>query len=313
MGESFYSDKLDAVREVLTSSGVLTESQGALGIELGDNGGFARVLTPDGRSLYLTRDIATAFFRKSEFNFAKALYVVGAPQALHFQQLKGVLAALNKPYSEDIVHVPFGHVLGMKTRGGGEVVELNSLLDEAVDRARTAYREQVEKRPEGLNEDDVAEAVGLAAIIFSTLNRSRTKDVQFSWEHALAFQGDSGPYLLYAYARINGIKERAAEQSLRPATAFDALLLPEESAFQLAAVLDDFEAIVERTARENEPSTLAGYALDVAKAFSRAYLDLKVVGAEKAVAEARLGLFEATQRVLREVLELLGIPTIERM
>ncbi len=313
MGESFYSDKLNFVREVLERSGLLIESQGAFGIDLGEKGGFARVLTPDGRSLYLTRDIATAFYRAENFHFSKAIYVVGTPQTLHFQQLKGVLAALGKRYSDDMLHVPFGLVIGMKTRGEGEVIELNDLLDEAVERAHTAYREQVEKRPEGLDDAVVAEAVGLGAIIFSSLNRSRIKDVQFSWEQALAFQGDSGPYALYAFARINGIKEKAEASGLRFASKLSDTDLPEEGAFQLALLLDEFELMVERTAADNEPSHLSAYALDLAKALSRAYLDLKVIGAEKNIAEARLALFEATALVLKETLALLGMKTVERM
>ena len=140
-GESFYSDKLEDVREQLEDASILEESQGALGVDLdkqlADSDrraanspaaqlGFARVFTPDGRSLYLTRDLATAIYRAKRFNFDRAVYVVGAPQTLHFKQLSGVLAALGKPYACRLMHVAFGHVLGIKTRGSGEFVELNS-------------------------------------------------------------------------------------------------------------------------------------------------------------------------------------------
>ncbi len=312
-GESFYSDKLKAVEEELREAGLLLESKGALGVDLGEKLGFARIATPDGRSLYLTRDLATAKYRAETFNFDRAMYVVGAPQTLHFQQIKGVLSALNKAYADRIEHVAFGHVLGMKTRGGGAFIELNSFLDEAVERATEAYREQVSKRPEGLDETEVARAVSLSAILFGTLARTNGKDVHFDWKHALEFQGDSGPYLLYAYARINGIKSKAIAAGIDPSHPFSPELLTEDSAYALCSVLSNFEETLEKTVADNEPSYLCAYALELAKAFSKAYLELKVLDAEAEVASARLALFEATRLVLKKSLMLLGIETIERM
>jgi arginyl-tRNA synthetase len=312
-GESFYRDMLEDVSQELRDSNLLVESQGALGVDLGDELGFARILTPDGRSLYLTRDLATAEYRAETYDFDRCVYVVGAPQSLHFKQIKGVLKALGHDYSDSIDHVAFGHVMGMKTRGKGDFIELNSFIDEAENKALEAYSEQVTKRPEGLDENDVAKAVARAAIIFGTLSRSRLKDVQFKWEHALAFQGDTGPYVLYAYARINGIKEKALSNNLSPATSVDGALLPEDSARQLVSLLGEFRSAVDRAAAEYEPAVLCAYALDVAKLFSKAYLELQVVGAEKEVAEARLALFEAVRVVLGRTLRLLGISPIARM
>jgi len=312
-GESFYSDKLQAVHDDLERAGLLKESQGAYGVDLGEQLGFARISTPDGRSLYLTRDLATAKYRAETFQFTRALYVVGTPQALHFQQIKAVLKAAGNDYADDIIHIGFGHVAGMKTRGGGEIIELNSFLDEAYERALAAYHEQVSKRPPGLDEQEVAEAVALAAIVFSTLSRDRLKDVHFSWDHALAFQGDSGPYLLYAYARMNGIREKAFESGLQIQKNVTAAALPEETAFQLALAVDDFPQVLARTIESNDPAHLAAYALDTSKAFSRAYNELKVVGETKETAEARLSLFECARLVLRETMILLGMKVLERM
>ena len=312
-GESFYSDKLDGVRIELEQAGILIDSKGALGVDLGEQLGFARVFTPDGRSLYLTRDIATAEYRAETFKFDQAIYVVGAPQTLHFQQLKAILERLGHQYAAGMIHVAFGHVMGIRTRGEGQFIELNEFIDEAVERALEAYRTQVSKRPEGLDEQQVAEAVGLSAIIFSNLCRSNIKDVHFSWEQAFAFQGDSGPYLLYAYARINGIKERALEAGINLPDSISAQYLPEESAFLLSSAIADFEDQCTRAALESEPSILTTYALDLAKLVSRAYLDLKVVGCEPAAAQARLGLFEAARVTLGKTLRLLGIPALERM
>ena len=312
-GESFYSDKLEAIKDELENSGLLKESQGALGVDLGEKLGFARVFTPDGRSLYLTRDLATAKYRAETFHFTKSLYVVGAPQALHFQQMKGILKALGREYAELIEHIAFGHVIGMKTRGGGEIVELNEFIDEAYERALQAYHSQVSKRPEGLDEVAVAEAVALAAIVFSNLSRNRIKDVHFSWDHALEFQGDTGPYLLYAYARMNGIAEKARDAGIQPAREFHAESYRDDAAFHLASLLDDFRDALCKTVEDNDPAHLAWYALDVAKAFSRAYNELKVIGAELPLAESRLALFEATKSVLGEAIVLLGMKRIERM
>lgn len=312
-GESFYSDKLDDVKKILTSAGILQESKGALGVDLGEELGFARMATPDGRSLYLTRDIATAKYRAETFKFDRAIYVVGAPQTLHFNQIKGVLNALGVDYASKIEHVAFGTVLGMKTRGDGEIIELNDFLDEAVSRARVAYHEAVEKRPAGVDEEKVAEAVGMAAILFSTLNRQRMKDVQFSWENAMAFSGDSGPYLLYAVARITGIEEKAKEAGISPATKVDAEQFNEPEAFKLGSLLDEFVPTLERVVRDNEPAYLSAYALELSFAFSKAYQALRVIDEDPAIAGARLLLFRKTKEVLSKSLELLGMKVVERM
>lgn len=312
-GESFYKDMLEDVKQELEQKGLLIESQGALGVDLGEELGFARIYTPDGRSLYLTRDLATAKYRAREFNFDKAVYVVGTPQTLHFQQIKEVLKRAGHDFADRLVHVAFGHVGGMKTRGGGQFIELNDFLDEAYERSLTAYREQVSRRPEGLDEEAVAEAVALAAILYSTLGRSRLKDVEFSWQHSLEFQGDSGPYLLYAYARINGIKEKAAAAGITLPATVDASKLTDDHAFSLVSLLGDFDSVLARVAEENEPAYLAAYAHEIAKTFSKAYQALKVVGEEPKIATQRLALFEATRRILGTTLELLGMRLIERM
>ncbi len=313
-GESFYSDKLADVEADLAASELLKESEGALGVDLGEKLGFARIATPDGRSLYLTRDLATAKYRAETFNFDRAIYVVGAPQTLHFQQLIEILRRLNTTYAEKLIHVAFGHVMGMKTRGGGSFIELNEFLDEAYERALHAYNTQVTKRPEGLDEKEVARKVALAAILFSNLSRTNIKDVHFSWDSALEFQGDSGPYLLYAYARINGIREKALEAGITLNHNADYSLLTEDSAFELLLTLTEFPEALAKTAKENEPSVLANYCLALSKTLSKAYLDLKVIGLDDpALAEARLMLFEATAGVLKTSIELLGIQTLERM
>lgn len=314
LGESFYSDKLETINEELKSKNLLQESQGALGVDLGEELGFARILTPDGRSLYLTRDIAAAEYRYSRFKFGKSLYVVGAPQSLHFNQLKKILDLLSKPYAAGIEHIAFGHVLGMKTRGEGQSIELNDFIDEAIQRALDAYRSQVSKRPEGLEESEVAEKVALSAIIFSTLNRNNIKDVHFSWDDALSFQGDSGPYLLYAYARINGIREKALSSGLSVSDGpFSEQTLEKSESRTLLLTILELNEVIQSTIQTNEPIHLCSYALELSKCISKAYLQLKVIGEEKTYAESNLRLFLAAQKCLKTVFSLLGFSPLERM
>ncbi|MBL7661784.1 arginine--tRNA ligase [bacterium] len=309
-GESFYSDKLDSVKETLNAAKILKESEGAFGVDLGEKLGFARVYTADGRSLYLTRDLATAEYRAKEFKFDRSIYVVGAPQTLHFQQIIEILKRLGRSYAEKITHVPFGLVLGVKTRGAGDTIELNELLDEAQSRALKAYHDQVSKRPDGLDEHVVAWGVGVSALIFGMLSKSRIKDVQFNWDQALQFQGDTGPYVLYACARVTGIKEKV---TIDIAGAVKAQFLVDDTAYSLAKLLADFIPTLRLVTIEHEPAILANYLLDVAHAFSKAYLELKVLGVDAETAKARLQLFEATAKVLTQGLELMGMVPLQRM
>lgn len=316
LGESFYSDKLKDIEEELIKSGLLIESQGAKGVDLGEKMGFARIFTPDGRSLYLTRDLAAADYRFKTFNFSKSIYVVGSPQTLHFNQIKGILSLLKKPYANSIIHVAFGHVLGMKTRGEGQAIELNEFLDEAFERALNAYRFQVSKRPENTDENEVASKVSKSAIIFSTLNKTNIKDVNFSWDDALSFQGDSGPYLLYAYARISSILEKASLQGLSlDYNNFEASkeILSKPEAEQLLSCIIAFDEALENLIKSNEPLFMCSYALELAKQISKAYLSLRVIGEEKNKAETALSLFITARNQLKKAFNILGFEPLERM
>ncbi len=314
LGESFYSDKLEAFENELREKNLLEDSEGAKGVQLGDQLGFARISTPDGRSLYLTRDLAAAEYRYNRFRFSKSIYVVGSPQSLHFKQMKEILSRMRKPYADSILHVAFGHVLGMKTRGEGSAIELNDFLDEAFERAMTAYHSQVSKRPEGLNENEVAEKVARSAIIFSTLNRTNIKDVQFNWDDALSFQGDSGPYLLYAYARINSIVEKAEVHGISPSgSSLSEKTLETPEAKNLLKCIMEFEPALDTALESNEPMHMCSYALDLSKQISKAYLVLKVIGEEKEIAESNLQLFIAAKNQLGKTFKLLGFEPLEKM
>jgi arginyl-tRNA synthetase len=212
-----------------------------------------------------------------------------------------------------MVHVSFGFVPGMKTREGGGI-SLKDFLDEMKDRALEAYKNEVEKRPEGTDENLIAEAVAIGATYFYFLSHSNVKDLHFTWEQALNFQGESGPYLQYAVARLNSIEVKANESGV-DRSLFDASQLTEESAYDLASLLAQFPTIVENAGRDYEPYYISQYLIEVAKSFSRAYRELRVVGEDvsKELSSSRLALFMATREILVAGMNLLGIPKIERM
>lgn len=316
-GESFYIQFNDAFTTKLRESGILTESRGALGVDLGEPLGFARLLTEDGRTLYQTRDAITADYRERTYQPERILYVVGAPQTLHFKQLKAIFEKLNPPLAEKIVHIPYGHVPGISTRkmkGDAGDISLDALLDDAHERAKTAYESEVSKRPEGIDVEMVAENVGLGAVYFNYLCRTNVKEFHFSWDEALNFKGDTGPYLMYAVARLYSMEERARAEGIIVSNTTNGAKLPEPEAWEIATILSRFSAVLNRTASDYEPCNICNYALDLAKAISRAYVKLRVLGEDDhETAQARLNLFVAARTVLAASLKLLGIKPLERM
>ena len=320
-GESFFRSKLNGVEKMLRASGILQDSRGALGVDLGKQLGFARVFTEDGRSLYITRDLATADYRHQTYAADKILYVVGAPQSQYFKQLIEIFKRMNHPVGERMVHVSYGNVPGISTRkssGKDDRIWLHSLLDEAHERALEAYRNQVEKKPDEvagnqIDEERLAESVGLGAIFFNYLCRTNVKEFHFSWEEALSFQGDTGPYVQYAVARINSIEARAAAAGIQPKAACDTSALTDDAAHQVMLLLNRFQDVVEQAAQDYEPNHVASYVLDLAKSFSGAYRNLRVMGEPPEIATARLTLFKAVKETLKVGLGLIGVPVVERM
>lgn len=312
MGEAFYRGMIPGVEKMLRESGILQDSKGALGVDLGKELGFVRIFTEDGRSLYMTREIATANYRCETFNPARILHVVAMQQELHFRQFKEIMRRLKHPAADLVVHVAYGYVPGMKTRQGS-AVGLSELLDEARERALVAYREEVTKRPEGVDETEIAEKVGTGAIIFYLLSHGKNKDMQFSWREALNFQGDSGPYVQYALARLNSILGRAAEAGVSLADGFEGALLDDHNAHELVVLLSRFSETLEKAAADYEPNQIASYALLLARTFSASYQTLRVLGEEMPLARARLALFTALRYVLHTCLGLIGVPPVEKM
>jgi arginyl-tRNA synthetase len=311
-GESFFNDKMDAMVDRAEEKGLTSISESALIIDLSEHG----IETPallrkaDGATLYLTRDLAAIYHRRETFNFHKLLYVVGTGQSLHFQQLFKVIDLMGDGFAKDCVHVNFGLVKGMSTRKGN-VIYLEELLDEAKQRALDCMRSTVEKRSEVEDEEAVAEAVGIAAIFFSDIGKQqRIKDYEFSWDRAISFEGDTGPYLMYAHARIAGIIRKCGIE-LDPTA--DVSSLVEQEAHNLVALVSRYGEVLSDAARQYEPSVLGIYLLDLAHALHSAFNVLRVKGEEESVAKARLLLFTIVKNVLASGTRILGITPLERM
>jgi arginyl-tRNA synthetase len=310
-GEAFFNDKMEPVLAEADSKGITTVSDGATIVDLTDVGIDTPALLKksDGATLYLTRDLAAIIYRKTTYNFHKLLYVVSMPQSLHFQQLFAVLRKMGYDWADDCEHIKFGMVKGMSTRSGNTIY-LEEFLDEARDRALTKMREAVEKRPEDIDEQYVAEKVGQAAVLFWDLARNRVKDYEFDWDAAISFEGDTGPYLLNAHARIAGII-RNGGVDLNPDA--DVSPLTEPEAQRLVSLLGEYPAALEKTAETCEPSQLCQYLLDLAHALHSSYRILRVKDAEKDIAEARLLLFACVKHVLANGLRILGITPLDKM
>ena len=307
-GEAFYNERTkEAVREV-ESKGVARESEGALVVDL-EGLPTCIIRKADGTTLYLTRDLAAVKYRYETYKFDRMIYVVGAPQRLHFQQLFALVRALGYPWWDRCEHVGFGHILGMKTRDG-TLIFLDQVLDEAKERALKKMRESVEKRFDLADEEGVADAVGLGAVIFNDLSGRRIKDVSFDWNRIINFDGDSGPYLQYAHARIEGIIRKAGVEL---PDRIDSSLLVEDQALMLLRLLERYPAAVREAGRLREPSVISRFLLDLGKALSVAYPVLRVKGTERTLAEARLLLLWSVKQVLASGLRILGVSPIERM
>ena len=315
-GESFYQDRLQELVERLRKGGLLVESQGAWIIPLEAFGlPPALILKSDEATLYLTRDLAAAEYRFGRWNFEKLIYVVGAPQKLHFQQLFKVLELMGYDWSRRMVHVEFGHVLGMSTRRG-EVVFLQDVIDEAVQRAERVIEDRGEdkearigKIPEG-ERKKIARAVGLGAIIFNDLRTRRSKDVEFDWDRILGFEGATGPYCQNAHVRCCGIMRKYAG-AVTETVEFGVLSSDEE--FDLIKRLGEFQETSRRATEEYEPSVIAVYMLDLAMSLNIFLARHRVLGEENKITQARILLIHGVKAVLAACLRMLGMEVLERM
>ena len=308
-GEAFYNDKMDEAVQILEEKGLLKESKGASIVELDDvNLPPAMIKKSDGATLYITRDIATALYRARTYNFVKNIYAVGQEQSNHFRQLKAVLKKMGFDWSDDMVHVDFGLVTKnrqkLSTRKGN-IILLEPTLQEAISRAKAQIEE---KNPELENKEEVAHAVGVGAVKFYDLKTDRRNGYDFDLEAMVSFEGETGPYVQYAYARIQSILRKA---NFTPSTDATYSLSDPES-WEIIKLLQDFSRVVKRAAENYDPSLIAKYAINLAQAFNKYYAHTRILD-ESPERESRLALSYSTAVVLKEALRLLGVDAPEKM
>ena len=308
-GEAFYNDKMDEGIQILEDKGLLQESKGANIVDLEDfNLPPAMIKKSDGATLYITRDIATAIYRARTYNFVKNVYVVGQEQANHFRQLKAVLKKMGFDWSDDMIHVDFGLVTKnrqkLSTRKGN-IILLEPTLLEAISRAKS----QIEaKNPDLENKEAVARAVGVGAVKFYDLKTDRRNGYDFDLEAMVSFEGETGPYIQYAYARIQSILRKANFQPDAEAT----YSLNDPESWEIIKLLQDFGRVVKRAADNYEPSLIAKYAISLAQAFNKYYAHTRILD-ENPERDSRLALSHSTAVVLKEALRLLGVEAPEKM
>ena len=310
-GEAFYNDKMDVVVDELREKGLLVESNGAQVVMLDEyNMPPCIVLKADGASIYATRDLAAAMYRKKKYDFDKCIYVVGTPQALHFKQVFKVLELAGHEWAKDCIHVGFGLVKfadrKLSTRKG-EVILLDDLIRESIDKTLEVINE---KNPNLENKEEVAKKIGVGAVVFTYLKNLREKDIVFDWKEMLSFEGETGPYVQYSYARANSILTRAGEINETP----DFSKLNSKEEFELIKTLENFNKNIHLATEKLEPSVITRYVIEVAKLFNKFYNNHSVLNLEdKSLMAARLTLVKATCQVIKNGLELIGIEVVEKM
>ncbi|MFF2176257.1 arginine--tRNA ligase [Lysinibacillus sp. NPDC058147] len=305
-GEAFYNDKMATVVKELEEKELLLHSDGAYVVEI-DNMPPCLITKTDGATLYATRDLAAAFYRNQQYDPKKIFYVVGNEQSLHFKQLFNVIEKMGYDWAKDLQHVPFGMILKdgkkMSTRKG-KIVLLADVLKEAI---ATAKRNIEEKNPNLADKENVARQVGVGAVIFNDLKNDRLHDIEFSIEHMMHFEGETGPYIQYTFARISSLLEKANEHSYE--VAFEAL---GEQAWPVVLLLEQFPNVIANAFEQADPSQIAKYALQLARQFNKYYAHNKVL-VDDNQRTSRLAFCRCVAIVLKESLTLLGIAAPKKM
>lgn len=309
-GEAFYNDKMDEVVEMLENKNLLKINQKASIVDLDKyNLNPALIKKSDGATLYITRDLAAAFYRKRNYDFAQSLYVVGNEQSNHFKQLNAVLKELGLSWSDDMQHIAFGLI----TQGGkklstrqGKIVLLEEVLNEAVD---LASKQISEKNPDLPNKEEVAKQVGIGAVIFHDLKNDRLNNFDFVLEEVVRFEGETGPYVQYTRARAMSILRKAGNPNFN---SNDVYALNDAYSWEIVKLLQEYPTIVQRSYEKREPSVIAKHSLQLAQAFNRYYANSKVL-TDDAEKPARLALVHSVATILKEDLRLLGVKSPDQM
>ena len=308
-GESFYNDKMQPVLDMLTQKGLLVDDDGAKVVKLGEGMPPCLLVRSDGATLYATRDLAAAFYRKKTYDFDRCLYVVASQQNLHFRQWFKVLELAGEEWYKDLVHVAHGMVSleeGSLSTRSGNVVYLDDVLDMAVSKSREIIEEKREDLPDP---DAVAEQIGVGAVIFGVLYNNRIKDMTFSYARALNFDGETGPYVQYTHARCRSLTEKCPDPDCDP----DYSGVTGAEACEVLKLLDSYPDVILSAAEKYEPCYVSRFLVDLAQAFGKFYLTCNIAKAEDGVKKARLMLVKAVKSVLKDGLELLGIKAPEKM
>lgn len=316
-GESFYSDKMQAVVDELEDKQLLRDSEGAKIVDLSEyEMAPALIMKSNGSTLYITRDIAAALYRKKHYDFYRNLYIVASQQNLHFQQWIKVVELLGYDWANDCVHIPFGLVSledGTMSTRHGRVVFLKDVLNKAIEKTKEII---IEKQVNTDDIDETARKVGIGAVIFQELANNRIKDYVFSWDKVLNFDGETGPYVQYTYARAKSVLRKAdADVPLKESDCdnLDCSKLTSDSAYNLLRLLYAFPEIVVDAGDKYEPSIITRYIADIAKAFNKFYHDEHVLVDDEAERRAKLLLVKASAVVIKIGLNLLAIETVEKM
>lgn len=309
-GEAFYMDKMGPVIAELREKKLLKESDGAYVVDLEEYGmPPCLIIKSDGATLYTTRDLAAAFYRKKTYDFTKCLYVVAYQQSLHFRQLFKVIELMGHEWAKDMEHVEFGMVSyegqALSTRHG-HVIYLEDLLNRSIEKARAIIDE---KSPNLDDKDGVARKVGIGAVVFFALSAGRIKDIDFWWDRALNFEGETGPYVQYTYARCCSVLGKA------PANLPDAdySTLDDAEAQDIVRLLEQFPKLVKEAAQRNEPSLITRYTVDLAQAYNKFYYEHRILDCEPATSAARIAITKAVRNVIGTGLTLIGVEPTEKM
>lgn len=312
-GESFYRDKTANVVERIQSANLLTESEGAKIVDLeAYDMAPCLILKNDGSSIYATRDLAAIFYRKETYNFVKCLYVTGQEQKLHFSQVFKVVELLGNEWAKDqLVHIPYGLVslegAKLSTRSGN-IIYAEDILLEAISKIREIIEE---KNPNIPDKDETAKKIGVGAVLFNDLYNQRIKDVSFKWEKLLNFDGETGPYVQYTYARCASILRKV--ENYTPSTDIDCSLLTDVEAIDLLKEISRFPKVVLDASEKYEPSVVARFAVDVAQSFNKYYNACRINVEDDALRNARVTLVHLTKKTIKDALLLLGIECPEQM
>lgn len=311
LGESYYREKVPALVALLTEKGLLTESEGAQVIDLSAyDMPPCLILKSDGGSIYHSRDIAAILYRKQTYDFEKCIYVTGLEQSLHFKQIFKAIEVMGYDWHEGLVHVPYGLVslegVKLATRSGN-IIYAEDILKEAIQRASTAIHE---KNPDLQDKEKIAKMVGVGAVIFHDLFNQRIKNVEFSWKEVLSFEGSTGPYAQYTYARAKSILRKCTAAAGEKT---DYAALTEDNTYNVIKVLAGYEDAVQAAAKRYEPSVVARYVISLATAFNKFYHECPIMQAEETVRDARLMVVDMVQKVLKDACGLLGMECPEAM